>query len=546
MVSGAVWPVLGIQPPNHLEHATQIIAEATALLELDNTKRAKLPPQSLEAFLNSVITLAKKTREQPSAQEILGKLNSLQPMVEDITLIKNAVNNALTLPSPITPNAAPQIASWANVVRSGTPSYPSTPSSRASTVASIRDRETVVKLDTSAAAVLRKVTPEDLRKRVNDATGSQINLLGKAPRVIAAKQLKSGDVVLHTATTTEADTLKRTEDDWVKVLGTTAWVIKPTYGVIVHGVATGKDSINTDNQQRAIEKIETENAGLHEGAKMTYVGWLTKEGRRKTTSSLIVEFTTKYHANRAIREGLVLNATHHDCVLYDRSCRLKQCFRCHEYGHIGPQCDAEERCGYCAEKHNTKECMKKLSDPKPALLCVLCKGQHTAWSSACPRRRKELARVEQARQNRPAFHYGTDDSGRATEGEPAGNQKTAAMQTFSFTGTQNSINSRADNSQESPASSQSHPYDLRRTVQPSTRADGERWQTVRKRRRTLSAQKPPQEAGESSSNGQTRQVLAESSTNSRAAKAMESDKQTPGNNTQPTLNLFELTPGQNE
>ena len=100
MVSGAVWPVLGIQPLNHLEHATQIIAEATALLELDNTKRAKLPSQSLEAFLNSVITLAKKTREQPSAQEILGKLNSLQPMVEDITLIKNAVNNALTLPSP--------------------------------------------------------------------------------------------------------------------------------------------------------------------------------------------------------------------------------------------------------------------------------------------------------------------------------------------------------------------------------------------------------------------------------------------------------------
>jgi len=80
MVSRAVWPVLGIQPLNHLEHATQIIAKATALLELDSTKRAKLPSQFLEAFLNSMITLAKKTREQPSAQEILGKLNSLQPM----------------------------------------------------------------------------------------------------------------------------------------------------------------------------------------------------------------------------------------------------------------------------------------------------------------------------------------------------------------------------------------------------------------------------------------------------------------------------------
>ena len=77
MVGGTIWPVLGIQPLNHLEHATQIIAEATALLELENTKRAKLPAPSLDAFLNSVISLAKKTREQPSGQEILGKLNSL-------------------------------------------------------------------------------------------------------------------------------------------------------------------------------------------------------------------------------------------------------------------------------------------------------------------------------------------------------------------------------------------------------------------------------------------------------------------------------------
>ncbi|PYH50345.1 uncharacterized protein BO96DRAFT_300112, partial [Aspergillus niger CBS 101883] len=300
-----------------------------------SSKRAKLPAPSLEAFLNSVITLAKKTREQPSGQEILGKLNNLQPIVEDITLIKNAVNNVLASPAPVAPNAATRIASWADVVRSGTPSYPSTPNSRSSTTAGVKDRETIVKLDVNAAAVLRRVSSEDLRKRVNDALGTRINLLGKAPQVIAAKQLKSGDVVLHTATTAKADTLKATEEEWVKVLGTSARVVRPTYGVIVHGVRTSKESIDTDNQGRTIEKIESENAVLHEGAKVTY-------------------FTTKYHANRAIREGLVLDAIHHDCVIYDKSCRLKPCYRCHEYGHIGPQCDAEERCGYCAGKHNTK------------------------------------------------------------------------------------------------------------------------------------------------------------------------------------------------
>jgi hypothetical protein len=76
MVAGTTWPALRIQPLSWLEHATQILAEATALLDLDNTKRARAPAQSLEAFLNSVITLAKKTPEQPLAQEILGKVTS--------------------------------------------------------------------------------------------------------------------------------------------------------------------------------------------------------------------------------------------------------------------------------------------------------------------------------------------------------------------------------------------------------------------------------------------------------------------------------------
>jgi hypothetical protein len=137
-----------------------------------------------------------------------------------------------------------------------------------------------VKLEANTAAVLRQVSSEDLCKRVDDVLGSRINLLQKAPKVIAAKQLKSGDVVLHTAITAEADTLKDTEEEWVKVLGTSARVARPTYGVIVHGVRTSKESIDTDNQQRAIEKIESENAVLHEGAKVTYVGWLL---RRSTT-----------------------------------------------------------------------------------------------------------------------------------------------------------------------------------------------------------------------------------------------------------------------
>jgi hypothetical protein len=62
MVSGSGWQMLGIQRLNHLEHATQVIAETTSLLEFDTNKCNKLPAQSLDAFLNSIVSFTKKTR----------------------------------------------------------------------------------------------------------------------------------------------------------------------------------------------------------------------------------------------------------------------------------------------------------------------------------------------------------------------------------------------------------------------------------------------------------------------------------------------------
>ncbi|OJD24284.1 hypothetical protein ACJ73_04357 [Blastomyces percursus] len=178
----------------------------------------------------------------------------------------------------------------------------------------------------------------------------------------------------------------------------------------MHGVGTNKENIDPSRQAEAIEKIQTENATLHPGAKVAYVGWLTRSGVKKSASSLVVEFTTKEHADRAIREGMVLNAYHHDCELYDRSCKLKQCYKCQRYGHIGPQCSANETCGYCAESHNTRDCRRKEEEPDFTPKCVLCKGPHTTWSNSCQIRQTQLAKVEQARKNRPSYYLGPKDA----------------------------------------------------------------------------------------------------------------------------------------
>jgi hypothetical protein len=59
------------------------------------------------------------------------------------------------------------------------------------------------------------------------------------------------------------------------------------------------------------------------------------------------------------------------------------CFNCHLYGHIANQCKAPApACGFCAGRHNTRDCEKKKESDTPK--CVNCKGPHLARSTECP------------------------------------------------------------------------------------------------------------------------------------------------------------------
>lgn len=141
-------------------------------------------------------------------------------------------------------------------------------------------------------------------------------------------------------------------------------------------------------------------------AQISYIGWLTKESTLKRASSIVVEFTEPEMANAIIYAGMAWEGHIHQCQLYDRACRIKQCFRCYNYGHIGTQCNASQVCGYCAEQHESKHCQQKgVEGFTPR--CAVCKGAHTAWSNACPARRKEMRRVEQAKEIRSVYWHVT-------------------------------------------------------------------------------------------------------------------------------------------
>jgi hypothetical protein len=227
------------------------------------------------------------------------------------------------------------------------------------------------------------------------------NAATRSVKVVAAHQLKSGDIQIFTSTTTEATHLKDNKG-WLRGLGEHAELIVPTYGVIVHGIST--HSINIKEQEATIQQMLADNYTVIPSAKIAYVGWLTKEATLKRASSAVVEFTDPEMANAIIYAGMAWDGQIHQCQLYDRACRVKQCFRCYNYGHIGTQCNTSQVCGYCAEQHETKHCKQKgMEGFNPR--CAVCKGAHTAWSNACPARKKEMARVEQAKQVRSIYWH---------------------------------------------------------------------------------------------------------------------------------------------
>jgi hypothetical protein len=191
----------------------------------------------------------------------------------------------------------------------------------------------------------------------------------------------------------------------MQILGTRARVLKPIYRVLIYGVRTEKENIDPSNQAETTEKIRTENATLHPNTNITYVGWLTKSEAKKPASFLVVEFTTKVQADRAIREGLVLGTCHYNYKLYNQGYKLKQYYKCQKYGYIGIQYIANNTCGYYTESHDIRQC-KNREEPNFTPKYTLYKGLYIAWSNGYQVRKIQIVKVENTQRNR-SIYYGS-------------------------------------------------------------------------------------------------------------------------------------------
>ena len=266
------------------------------------------------------------------------------------------------------------------------------------------------------------MNPRNLKAHVERAIEQSGNENIASIKIVSSNQLKSGDLSIKTANSKEVEALQQFADDWAHRIGAQAMVRIPTYGVIVHGIRTSTLDIDKLEENRA--QILQDNKPFIPQAEIKHVGWLTRNAPTKAASSITIEFTKAEDANKIIDEGLVWQGEVFQCERYERQCRLKQCYKCQKYGHIGTQCKAATACGYCAQEHDTRDCPSK-SGLDTTKKCALCRGEHEAWNRQCPARKEETAKMKIAYDTRPRYHPipGPTGGNIRTEGMPETRQR---------------------------------------------------------------------------------------------------------------------------
>ncbi|EMD60748.1 hypothetical protein COCSADRAFT_97718 [Bipolaris sorokiniana ND90Pr] len=248
-------------------------------------------------------------------------------------------------------------------------------------------REVIVNIrDPLTVQALRAMNPRNLKAHVERAIEQSGNENIVGVKIVSSNQLKSGDLSVKAATSTEVEALRQFADDWAARIGHGASIQIPTYGVLAHGIRTS--TMNMDRFEDNRSQILQDNRPFIPQAEIRHIGWLTRDATAKTASTITIEFTRPEDANKIIDEGLVWQG----------------------------ECKAATACGFCAQEHDTRDCPAK-SDRTIARKCTLCRGEHEAWSRQCPTRKDEMAKAKMAYDTRPQYHFVPEMRGRNVQPE---------------------------------------------------------------------------------------------------------------------------------
>ncbi|KAJ5987693.1 hypothetical protein N7481_002903 [Penicillium waksmanii] len=367
-LSGGVPAALKKLPSNR-ERVQNVNRSATELLmELNSSPKAQVKPDRVRELLE----------------------NELQALRKDLSKeIHDAVKAATEPPSRM------GTASWARAAaQAPAPAHQlSLPlSSNATSAAPItaRDRDVIVCLNNRDQVDRYCGKPSEEMKdyankvRAEYAKDTRTATLATV-MVKAVCQLKSGDLRLTVRDAREAQVMRLHRDIWVKGFGSTAFALREAQGAI------------------AIAMWAENSRYWGKDATITKINWLRAPKEGAKLASVILEFSKPQSANKAIEEGVLWDSNRYQALLYDRSLRVRQCFNCQQYGHIGTSCANKTKCVYCAGEHQSRDCTTRMHEGKERK-CANCEGAHPAWSEDCEVRIAMVEKVMAMAMQRGRFH----------------------------------------------------------------------------------------------------------------------------------------------
>jgi hypothetical protein len=283
---GNAWPALegapGERPQNPKQCLKNMKLNSERLLTHMKQSGQGMNKKISEA-LEIVLTYSDYLLGIPLDASLEGINTKFERLLRDVENIQQGVNAQKTEIQTLATTILPQSTgkgpiqlprtSWAQMLAMATPppSLSRTPSnsSRSTPGTTLRElREdcvVIVKVgDGQMIEQLRKKLPEELRKMANHSKHQAAYKLQSAPldkaQVVAAKQLKSGDLSLQLRSAAEAEVMRKHSKSWVGRFGANASVRLPSWGNIVHGVPVrSMDLTNLSKKEGIIKQILADN-----------------------------------------------------------------------------------------------------------------------------------------------------------------------------------------------------------------------------------------------------------------------------------------------
>jgi hypothetical protein len=388
------------------------------LLDHMNSQAGHRVPDVVLSYLQSFEELTADLLKNPWGADWRAEFSQLRQETLEMRKDLNAVREATErqIPSRAGPSTFASIVRDASAPCHHLSSHGSASSAGVTALEVTQDREVTVRLNDKAAVTqYRRETPASLTKKVDHMRARTAISIGSVPlaavRILASRQLRSGDLRFTVRSAKEAEIL-RTHRDWACRLHKKAEVLLPTWGIIINDVdvrSLGVNSPDTEELRRVQDAVISKLVAANlqdwgEDVEIKKLNWLRSPVEK--SGLLVAEFSSPVAANTAIDRGVLWDGNCLSAVLYDRATCVRQCRNCQKWGHIATTCPTNTKptCVYCAGEHLSRSCSQKACSTLNKFKCANCGGAHAAWATECPEREKEVEKMNEMSRYSPRYH----------------------------------------------------------------------------------------------------------------------------------------------